>query len=136
MIQPQEANEPSFAVRKALRLLRRPSQLARDPLAQRLRDAFGTSTCREALLLFIDRAFADDPAGERLRDLLVRCDVQGQKARAAAAEMHLSVRQFFRWRAAAIEALAVTLQDIAAGPAQAGHHVGPFICARCGALQS
>lgn len=62
MIQP---HEPSFAVPEALKLLRRPPELGRDPLAQSLRAAFRTSTCREALLILIDRAFADDPAAQR-----------------------------------------------------------------------
>jgi hypothetical protein len=101
-----------------------------------LRDSFQAQSCRDALLALIDRAFGDDPSAARLRDLVIRCDIQGQKARAAAADMHLSVRQFFRWRAEAIEVLTAALQEIEAERASRPQPVGPAVCSHCGALQA
>jgi hypothetical protein len=131
-----QLDHPSFAVRKTLRLLRKPPLLAKDPLARQLRDSLQTESCRDALLTLIDRAFSDDPSAARLRDLVLRCDVYGQKARAAAAEMHLSVRQFFRWRAEAIEVLAASLEDLDDGPRPLPNQASPAVCAHCGALQA
>jgi hypothetical protein len=93
-------------------------------------------SCRDALLALIERAFSNDPSASRLRDLVLRCDVQGQKARAAAAEMHLSVRQFFRWRAEAIEVLAAALEELDADRRPRPNQAGPMVCAHCGALQA
>ncbi|GEM_PF-3960674 len=126
-----------FALRKTLRLLRRPELLGRDPLARRLRESFKTQSCRDALVLLIDRAFAQDPGAAQLRDLLVRCDLRGQKARAAAAEMNLSIRQFFRWRAAAIGMLATAIQELGPDDRSFGSDFRePIVCSRCGALRA
>jgi hypothetical protein len=99
-------------VRKLLRLLRRPYLLPKEPLAQRLRDSLGTESCHQALLQLIDLTFAAEPEGERLREILIRSDIHAQKARVVAAAVNLSLRQFFRRRAQAIEALATTMAEI------------------------
>ena len=125
-------DRPDSDVRRLLRLLRRPYMLEREPLALRARKALGTASCRDALLLLVDHAFGDIRDTQRLREIILRCDVEGQKARAAAAEMHLSLRQFFRHRAEAIEALALFFErldepgapDLQASPA-------PAYCAMC-----
>jgi hypothetical protein len=107
-----QLDRPVVAVRKLLRQLRRPHLLATDPLALRLRETLNAGTCREAIELLVDQTFAGGAAAERLREILVRCDLQGQKATAAAGGMHLSLRQFFRCRADAMEALAIAIEQI------------------------
>ena len=107
-------DQPQVAVRRLLKRLRRPYLLAREPLAVHLRETLQTESCREAVLLLIDRTFADQVAA-RLREILVRCDVQGLTTRSAAASMHLSLRQLFRCRAEAIDALALAIDQLDKG---------------------
>jgi len=126
-----QLDRPVNTVRTLLRQLRRPHLLASDPLALRLRETLRTDTCREAIELLIDRTFAGAAAGERLREILIRCDLQGQKATAAAGAMHLSLRQFFRCRADAMEALAVAIDQLDAHSARS-IQLGPTLyCAQC-----
>ncbi len=123
---------PGADVRRLLRLLRRPYLLEREPLALRARRALGTASCRDALLLLVDHAFGDIPDTQRLREIILRCDVEGQKARAAAAGMHLSLRQFFRHRAEAIEALAISFERLdEPGGADTLRSPAPAYCAMC-----
>jgi len=124
-------DRPANAIRKLLRQLRRPHLLARDPLALRLREALNASTCREAIELLVDRTFAGDIVGERLREILVRCDLQGQKATAAAGGMHLSLRQFFRCRSDAMEALAVAIEQLETRAAGSTLSEPSLYCAHC-----
>lgn len=124
-------DQPTTTVRRLLRQLRRPHLLARDPLALRVRGVLKTENCRDALVQLIDRTFANDPGGGRLREILVRCDLHGQKARAAAASIHLSLRQFFRCRAEAIEALAVAIEQLDdLGLTSTSPH-SPVYCSMC-----
>lgn len=93
-------------VRKLLRLLRRPHLLEKERLAILLRQAVGCENAREALATVIDQTFGSSYDDQRLREIVQRCDVRGEKARFAAAAMHLSLRQFFRYRVEAIGAVA------------------------------
>lgn len=126
-----QLDRPVIAVRKLLRQLRRPHLLSRDPLALRLRETLNVGTCREAIEFLIDRTFARDAAGERLREILVRCDLQGQKATAAAGGMHLSLRQFFRCRADAMEALAIAIDQLDVHAAESMQREATVCCALC-----
>jgi hypothetical protein len=119
-------------LRRLLRLLRRPHLLEREPLALRVRQALGTTTCRDALLSLVDRTFGTIEDTRRLREIIVRCDIEGQKARQAAAGMHVSLRQFFRYRAEAIEALGLAVErlDELASPSVA-RAAAPSYCAMC-----
>ena len=103
-------DQPSVSVRRMLRLLRRPHLLEREALALRLRKELQAASCRDAILQLIDQTFSISADGRYLRDVVVLCDVDGHKARAAAASMHLSLRQFYRRRAEAIEALAMRIE--------------------------
>lgn len=126
-----QLDRPVNTVRKLLRQLRRPHLLARDPLALRLRETLKSGTCREAIEQLVDRTFAGDPAGERMRDILVRCDLQGQKATAAAGGMHLSLRQFFRCRADALESLAAAIEQLGAHAPDIQQPEPALFCAHC-----
>lgn len=125
-------DRPGADVRRLLRLLRRPYLLEGEPLALRARKALGTASCRDALLMLVDRTFGDIRDTQRFREIVLRCDVEGQKAREAAAGMHLSVRQFFRYRAEAIEALALSFGRLdEPGPLDALRSPAPAYCAMC-----
>jgi hypothetical protein len=125
-------DRPDADVRRLLRLLRHPYLLEREPLALRARNALGTASCRDALLLLVERAFGDIRDTQRLREIILRCDVEGQKARQAAAGMHLSLRQFFRHRAEAIEALALSFERLdEPGASDFLRSSAPAYCAMC-----
>jgi hypothetical protein len=127
-----QLDRPDADLRRLLRLLRRPYLLEREPLALRVRGLFGTSSCRDALLLLVDRTFGSIEDTRRLREIVVRCDVEGQKARQAAAGMHLSLRQFFRYRAEAIEALALSVQRLDEPfPTPSANATTPQLCSMC-----
>jgi len=126
-----QLDRPVNRVRKLLRQLRRPHLVDRDPLALRLRETLKADTCREAIELLVDRTFAGHATGERLREILVRCDLQGQKATAAAGGMHLSLRQFFRCRADAMEALAVAIEQLDAHARGSTQSEPSLYCAHC-----
>src|SRR5215831_8255837 len=120
-----QLQQPSAAARRLLRVFRcRPHQLERDAVALRLRDVLQTTTCRDALLRLIERTFAGVPDDRSWRETIVRCDIRREKARAAASAMHLSLRQFYRRRSEAFEALAATLERInGTGPVAPSSHV-------------
>ena len=102
--------QPTRAVRNLLRHLRRPYLLAQNPLANQLRKWFKARSFREAISRLIDRAFIlPDESSERLREILIRSGIKGQKSTAVAGIMHLSLRQYFRCRAQAIEILAAAV---------------------------
>jgi hypothetical protein len=97
-------------VRGLLRGLRRPVQLERDEIARELRRALRALTAREAVLTLVERALRHEHAF--CAEIVQRCDVDGGATLAVAGEMHLSARQFFRYRAHAIEAIAVELEAL------------------------
>jgi len=98
------------SVRGLLRGLRRPVQLERDEIARELRRAMRALTAREAVLTLVERALRHEHAF--CAEIVQRCDVDGGTTLAVASELHLSVRQFFRYRAHAIEAIAVELESL------------------------
>jgi hypothetical protein len=94
-------------IRLLLRLLRRPHALEREPLAIMLREATHAESAHKAVIAAVDSAF--DPvtsSGRLLKEIIRRCDIDCETTAAAAAAMNLSVRQFFRYRTDAVEAIA------------------------------
>lgn len=126
-----QLDERTPAVRKLLRQLRRPHLLTRDELAVRLRDRLGARDCRDAIVQLIDRTFSASAGGGRLREILLRTDLHGEKASMAAGSMHLSLRQFFRCRAEAVEALALAIEQLDSAQVRSGHSSSPVYCAMC-----
>jgi hypothetical protein len=94
-------------IRLLLRLLRRPHALEREPLAIMLREALHAESAYKAVIVAIETAFDQaSPSGRQLKEIVRRCDIDCQTTTAAAADMNLSVRQFFRYRTDAVEAIA------------------------------
>ena len=98
------------SVRSLLRGVRRPAQLERDGLALELERALRCVSAREAVLTLVDRALRHEH--RFCAEIVRRCDVDGETTAAVAAALHLSPRQFFRYRAHAIEAIAVELERL------------------------
>ena len=98
---------PTYAdVRKLLRCVSRPHVLAEKPLAATICAATGIDDPVTALIALVDAAFnLATPYGRRLRESIVRCDVDGASTQEAADAMCLSPRQFFRYRADAMAAI-------------------------------
>ncbi|MDQ2908143.1 MAG: hypothetical protein M3R44_02200 [Candidatus Eremiobacteraeota bacterium] len=81
------------------------------PLARRLQAALGAATPRAAIEAVVARALGD--AREReLSAAIDLCDFRGLTTHTAAAQLSLSPRQFFRYRAEAIAAVAASVQSI------------------------
>lgn len=101
----------NLEVRKLLRLLRKPQALSLERLAVLLREAVGADDEAEALRGIIDRAFESSSPTERLKlDIIRRCDIEGATTRQSARALNVSMRQFFRYRADAIEAIARSIE--------------------------
>jgi len=104
----------SLGMRRLLRALRKPHLLHDDPLANELASALGAASPREAVLTVLERALHDyDP---HCRQLVELCDVRGQPGKAAAEELHLSERSFYRMRSLVIAALELTIADVRRAP--------------------
>lgn len=103
---------PEANIRRLLRLLRHPHLLEREALALRLRAVLKAASGRDALLWIVDQTFGSTEDGRRFREIVMRCDIQGQKSRLVAAAMGLSLRHFFRCRAEAISALALAAERL------------------------
>jgi len=89
--------------RSLLRRVRTPHHLELDPVAGALCRAKATANPRDAVLVVVQQALSQyDP---RLFELVYRCDFGGEQTKLVAHEMHLSPRQFFRYRALALEAI-------------------------------
>jgi len=94
-------------IRKLLSLLSKPTALEKHALAVQLKQALGAASARDALLQVIEQAFAvRTPLNDALRESIFRCDLEGKKSLGAADAMGVSPRTLFRWRAAAITAIA------------------------------
>ena len=108
-------------IRRLLRALRRPHTLEQMPLAARLQAALGAHDAKAAVLELVAGAFEGGPPRYALlRDIVQRCDLAGQPTQAVADALHLSPRQFFRYRAealAAVHAAAQAALEAAAAPA-------------------
>jgi hypothetical protein len=98
---------PTYAgVRALLRCVKRPHVLATFPCMQQICAATGVGDPARAAMTLVDSAFnLETPHGRRLRESIVRCDVDGATTQEAAYAMGLSVRQFFRYRAEAMAAV-------------------------------
>ncbi|TAM57974.1 hypothetical protein EPN52_11700 [bacterium] len=102
-------------IRRLLMNLSRPRALERDPIALSLQRALGSSSPRRAVADLVERTFVErDPATQIERTVIEQCDLQGRGTREVARELHLSLRQFFRYRARAMAAIAATLANLLA----------------------
>jgi two-component system response regulator DesR len=99
-------------LRTMLRKLRRPWLLEHDEQARALRAALGTASARDAVRLLIDRGIRD--LDERSQAIILRCDVAGERTATIADELYISIRQFFRSRAAALAAIQTELERLLA----------------------
>jgi hypothetical protein len=111
-------------VRNILRLLRRPHNLDRERLIIMLRECTHAKDGREALLFTIDAAFdRSDPHQLTRYETIRRVDIAGETTHSAAANMHVSVRQFFRYRSEAIAAIAQSIEKILRRPPDSHRHL-------------
>ena len=106
----QRFNAGPAQVRHVLRLLRRPHELTTSGIAMILCENLGVPDPVEAVVLVLHQIFNLRTAtGRRLYDAIRLCDVEGLAAKEVASEMGLSLRQFFRYRREAVEALAAKI---------------------------
>jgi DNA-directed RNA polymerase specialized sigma24 family protein len=104
-------------VRHVLRLLRRPHELATSAIAIALCENSGVDDPVEAVLLMLHQIFnLRTQTGRRFYDAICLCDVEGLAAKEVAKTMGLSLRQFFRYRSEAVEALAAKIDGLAVAP--------------------
>ncbi|MDQ6767487.1 MAG: hypothetical protein M3Z41_06720 [Candidatus Eremiobacteraeota bacterium] len=114
----------NLEVRKLLRLSRRPELLERERLAVLLRVATQTTHARAALEQVVEAAFDRTNSADRLRlEIIERCDMNGETTRQAARALHLSVRQFFRHRADAIDAITQSIEKALRRPPDSQSHL-------------
>ncbi|MBV9409872.1 MAG: hypothetical protein JO164_13680 [Candidatus Eremiobacteraeota bacterium] len=97
-------------VRQLLRKLRTPGGLADDELGLTLHRLTGAASARDAVMLLAERALTTFPAV--YWTIVRRVDVEGESSQAVATEIHLSERSFFRYRAAAIAAIAAEFDAV------------------------
>ena len=89
-----------------------------------LRECTHARDGREALQLAIDAALDRSDPQQLLRyETIRRVDVAGETTRAAASNMHVSVRQFFRYRSEAIAAIAQSIERILRRPPDSHRHL-------------
>jgi hypothetical protein len=101
-------------VRRVLRLLRRPHELTTSGIAMSLRESLGVDDPVEAVVLLLHQIFnLRTQTGRRLYDAICLCDVEGLAAKEVAKVMGLSLRQFFRYRREAVEALSAKINGLA-----------------------
>ena len=112
----QRFNAGPAQVRHVLRLLRRPHELATSGIAMTLCENLGVPDPVEAVVLVLHQIFNLRTAtGRRLYDAIRLCDVEGLAAKEVASVMGLSLRQFFRYRREAVEALAAKINGFRLG---------------------
>jgi tetratricopeptide (TPR) repeat protein len=100
----------SLAARRLLPKLRQPIALENDVAGLALRDAMETGTVFEAVRLSAERAVAHtDP---RFSTIVARCDVGGETMKVVAADLHISLRHLFRYRAMIFEALGAEMRRV------------------------
>jgi tetratricopeptide (TPR) repeat protein len=100
-------------VRQLLRKLRTPGVLEEDELGRALASLAGTASVRDAILRAAERALTGYPPV--YWQIVRSIDVEGETSDAVAAATHLSPRTFFRYRAAAIAAVAAEIEQITRG---------------------
>lgn len=102
-------------VREMLRLVNQPHRLRRNNLAKALSVALGVKP-EIAIRLVLRSAFsASSRSRTALRSVLI-ADYEGKTAAEAAAALNLSLRQYFRYRSTAIEAIAFAIEDLLHAP--------------------
>ncbi len=97
-------------VRQLLRKLRTPGAIQDDELARALCSLTASASVRDAVLLLAERALRAYPPV--YWTIVRRVDVDGESSQAVADEIHLSERSFFRYRAAAIAAIAAEIDSV------------------------
>src|ERR1700736_3016027 len=97
-------------VRQLLRKLRMPGAIQDDELALTLCRLTGAGSVRDAVLLLAERALRVYPPV--YWTIVRRVDVDGESSQAVADEIHLSERSFYRYRAAAIAAVAAEIDAV------------------------
>ena len=97
-------------VRQLLRKLRTPGAIQDDELARALCSLTGAPSVRDAVLVLAEKALRDFPPV--YWTIVRRVDVDGESSQAVADEIHLSERSFFRYRAAAIAAVAAEIETV------------------------
>ncbi|MDB5070479.1 MAG: transcriptional regulator, CadC [Candidatus Eremiobacteraeota bacterium] len=97
-------------VRQLLRKLRTPGAIQDDELARALCTLTASASVRDAVLLLAERALRGFPPV--YWTIVRRVDVDGESSQAVADEIHLSERSFFRYRAAAIAAVAAEIDAV------------------------
>ena len=97
-------------VRQLLRKLRTPGAIQDDELARTLCRLTGAPSVRDAVLLLADRALSGYPPV--YATIVRRVDLDGESSQAVAGEIHLSQRSFFRYRGAAISAVAAEIDAV------------------------
>ncbi len=95
-------------VREMLRLVRRPYRLRRNQLARQLRCALNAENEVEAITEVVRMTFSGARDSNTLKALVVT-NYEGKTAQEVADELHVSVRQYFRYRSEAINALIETI---------------------------
>jgi hypothetical protein len=110
-------NAGQAQVRHMLRLLRRPHELATSAIAIALCENFGVDDTVEAVVMMLHQIFnLRTQTGRRLYDAICLCDVEGLAAKEVAKAMGLSLRQFFRYRSEAVEAVSAKIDGLAVAP--------------------
>ena len=103
----------SQQMRRLLACLDRPQDLARSHLGIQLQEVLRADSIREAVLCLVNRTFQEPTAHHAmLRDIITRCDVDGQKGSHVARALNVSPRTFFRLRADAIAMLEQTAEQL------------------------
>ncbi|TAM72863.1 hypothetical protein EPN44_14750 [bacterium] len=99
--------------RRLLALVVQPKSLEQDPVAISLREALACADAREALERLVDAAFEDATASARIeRSIILLCDFERRSTKDVSGELHLSLRQFFRYRVKAIESVAQAMRRV------------------------
>ncbi len=96
--------------RRLVRRLHRPSALEHDAVGRLLRERLGTRRVVDAVSVCVERALADEDP--RLAEIVRRCDAKGEPTKSVASDLHVSPRQFFRYRAAALDAVGQELRRV------------------------
>ena len=97
-------------IRQLLRKLRTPGAIQDDELGRALCSLTGSPAVRDAVLLLAERALRAYPPV--YWTIVRRVDVDGESSQSVADEIHLSERSFFRYRAAAIAAIAAEFDAV------------------------
>jgi len=97
-------------VRQLLRKLRMPGAIQDDELALTLCRLTGAGSVRDAVLMVAERALSVYPPV--YWTIVRRVDVDGESSASVADEIHLSERSFYRYRAAAIAAVAAEIDAV------------------------